>query len=108
MTYTGLAVIGVVVAIAVDVLLFRTNLLLHKAFWVAYAIVVFFQLVSNGVLTGLPIVRYDPRSIVGARVVYAPVEDLLFGFAMVVVTLSVWVAAGRRQRAEPARRPAGR
>jgi lycopene cyclase domain-containing protein len=108
MTYTGLAVIGIAVAIALDLLLLRTNLLLHKAFWVSYAIVVFFQLVSNGVLTGLPIVRYDAGSIIGARLVYAPVEDLLFGFAMVVVTLSVWVAVGRLQRVEPATPPAGR
>jgi lycopene cyclase domain-containing protein len=53
-------------------------------------------LVSNGVLTGRDIVRYDPAAIVGWRLVYAPVEDLVFGFALVLVSLSLWVWWGRR------------
>ena len=69
----------------------RTGLVRRSTFWMAYAIIVFFQLITNGVLTGIPIVRYDPAQIIGWRVVYAPVEDLLFGFALVLVTLSVWV-----------------
>lgn len=96
MTYTLAVGIGVVVAIALDVGALRTRLVARRAFWVAYAIVVFFQLVVNGLLTGLDIVRYDPDRIVGVRIVHAPVEDLLFGFAMVLLTLSLWVWSGRR------------
>ena len=59
MSYTQLAVLGVLVVIALDLFVFRTRLLRRRAFWAAYAIVVFFQLVTNGVLTGLRIVRYD-------------------------------------------------
>jgi lycopene cyclase domain-containing protein len=99
-SYTALAVAGAVVAVGVDVSL-RTFLLRTKAFWAAYAIIVFFQLITNGLLTGIPIVRYDPSGIIGWHVVYAPVEDLLFGFAMVVVTLSVWVRLGRGAHAAP-------
>jgi len=58
--------------------------------------VIVFQLLSNGVLTGRRIVIYDPAAIIGWRIAYAPVEDLLFGFAMVLLTLSVWVWLGRR------------
>ncbi len=96
MTYTVLALVAVVVAAAVDYLVLGTNLLRRKAFWASYAIVLFFQLVVNGVLAGVPVVRYDPSAIVGTRVMYAPVEDLLFGFAMVLITLSMWVFLGRR------------
>src|SRR5690348_14793390 len=95
MNYTLLAVLGVAVAIAVDVAL-RTRLLRQRGFWTAYAIVLFFQLVTNGVLTGLPVVRYDGDRILGLRIVYAPIEDLLFGFAMVTITLSLWVKLGAR------------
>jgi lycopene cyclase domain-containing protein len=95
-SYTLLAVVGVVVAAGLDLLVLRTNLLLRRAFWASYAIIVFFQLVSNGLLTGLPIVRYDPNEIIGWRVAYAPIEDLLFGFALIVVTLSLWVRLGAR------------
>lgn len=96
MIYT-LPAIGVVIgAIAYDRYLVRTRLLTRKAFWTAYAIVFGFQLVVNGVLTGVRVVRYDGDTIVGLRIAYAPVEDLLFGFAMVLVTLATWVWLGRR------------
>ena len=96
MTYSWLALLGVGVAVAVDLLVLRTNLLRHRTFWLAYAIIVVFQLITNGLLTGLPVVRYDPAAIVGLRIVYAPVEDLLFGFALVTITLSLWVRLGVR------------
>jgi len=117
-SYTMAAVLGVVGAAAVDLGLLRTALLRRRAFWTAYGIVLFFQLVVNGLLTGLRIVRYDPDVIVGWRIAYAPVEDLLFGFALVLLTLSGWVAAGRRatragrsarpRRGAPAPRAPGR
>ncbi len=73
----------------------RTKLLSCKAFWVSYAIIVFFQLIVNGVLTGLPVVRYNRATILGWRVANAPVEDLLFGFALVLLTLSTWILLDR-------------
>jgi lycopene cyclase domain-containing protein len=95
-TYTEVALIAVALAATFDLVAVRTKLLFRKAFWTAYAIVVFFQLIMNGVLAGVPVVRYEPSAITGLRIVHAPVEDLLFGFAMVVLTLSTWVALGRR------------
>ena len=96
MTYTQLAVLGVLAAVLVDTVLLRTWLLRRRTYWTAYAIVLFFQLVTNGIFTGLDIVRYDPDTILGLRIVFAPVEDLLFGFAMITTTLSTWVWLGRR------------
>lgn len=96
MTYTQAALVGVAGTIALDLFVLRTRLLTRKVFWTAYAIVIFFQLVTNGILTGRGIVTYDPAAIVGLRVVFAPVEDLLFGFALVVQTLAWWVWWGRR------------
>ncbi len=101
MSYTVAAVLALVTAVAVDLYLLRTKLLARKAFWTAYAIVVLFQLVVNGILTGRGIVRYDPAAIVGVRVAYAPVEDLLFGFSLVLQTLAWWVWWGRRLRSAP-------
>jgi lycopene cyclase domain-containing protein len=97
-TYTAAAVLGVLATALLDLVVLRTRLLLRKAFWTAYAIVVLFQLITNGILTGRDVVTYDEEAIVGLRVVFAPVEDLLFGFALVVQTLSWWVFWGRRLR----------
>ncbi len=99
MTYTALALVGVAAALAVDVLVLRTGLVRRRVFWAAYGIVAFFQLVTNGILTGRAVVRYDPATILGPRIVYAPVEDLLFGFALILLTLSTWVWLGRRASA---------
>ncbi|HEY8532847.1 MAG TPA: lycopene cyclase domain-containing protein [Micromonospora sp.] len=96
MSYTAAALLGVAGALAVDLALLRTRLVRGLAFWATYPIILFFQVLSNGVLTGRGIVRYDPDAIIGVRLAYAPVEDLLFGFALVLVTLSVWVWLGRR------------
>ena len=95
MSYTvaaGLAVLG---ALALDLLVLRTRLVAGRVFWTTYAIVLASQLVANGVLTGRQVVRYDPHAILGLRLAYAPVEDLGFGYALVLVTLSVWVRLGR-------------
>jgi lycopene cyclase domain-containing protein len=104
MTYTGLAGLAIAAVVVIDGLVLRTNLVRRKAFWTSYAIIVAFQLLVNGVLTGLPVVRYNPAAILGWRIGYAPVEDLLFGFAMVLLTLSMWVWLGRRARAGNVRR----
>jgi lycopene cyclase domain-containing protein len=95
-SYTALAVVGVAAAAALDLTVLRTRLLCRRAFWVAYAIVLVFQLVVNGILTGRDIVTYRADDIVGWRIAYAPVEDLLFGFSLVVQTLAWWVWWGRR------------
>jgi len=98
-TYTGLVVLAVAAVVVVDGAILRTNLVRRKAFWTSYAIILACQLIVNGLLTGLKIVRYERSTIVGLRIGYAPVEDLLFGFAMVLLTLSTWVWLGRRAHA---------
>ena len=96
MSYSALAVAAVVTVLVVDLVVLRTRLVTRKVFWAAYAIVIVFQLLMNGVLTGRDVVVYDPDAIWGPRIAYAPVEDLLFGFAMVTLTLASWAAVNRR------------
>ncbi len=98
MTYTAAALVGVGVTVALEVAVLRTGLLRRGLFWASYAVIVGFQLVVNGILTGREIVTYDADAILGARVAFAPVEDLLFGFALVTQTLLWWVWHGQRDR----------
>ena len=90
MTYTAAAVTGVLVAVVADVFVLRTRVVLSRAFWCTYPIIFGFQLLSNGILTGRGVVLYNPADIIGTRLVHAPVEDLAFGFALVVLTLALW------------------
>jgi lycopene cyclase domain-containing protein len=96
MSYSALAVAAVVAVLVIDLLVLRTRLVTRGVFWVTYAIVLGFQLLMNGVLTGRGVVIYDPGAIWGPRIAYAPVEDLLFGFALVTLTLATWAAVNRR------------
>jgi lycopene cyclase domain-containing protein len=105
MTYTWIALAVVGVTLLLDLVVLRTRLVLRRAFWTSYAIIVVFQLVVNGVLTGRRVVVYASSAVLGPstptffghwRVAYAPVEDLLFGFALVTQTLCWWVWFGRR------------
>ena len=97
--YTWAALAACVVAVGVDLFVLRTKMLCSRLFWASYAIIVFFQLVVNGVLTGTGTVNYDPRVITGLRIAYAPVEDLGFGFALVTLTISLWQWWGIRRPA---------
>lgn len=90
MTYTALAISGVVLAITTDLFIARTRLLLTKRFWASYAIIVFFQLITNWWLTSRNIVMYSPDAILGPRIASAPLEDLLFGFTLVTLVLILW------------------
>lgn len=113
MTYTVVAAVAVLVAIVADLLLLRTALVRSPTWWTSYGIVVVFQLVTNGWLTGRGIVRYDGDAILGSerivflgdgRIVWAPVEDLAFGFALVLISCAAWVWAGERIRTTRAAR----
>jgi len=95
-SYTAAALLGVLGVVLVDLVVLRTRLVTRVVFWSTYPIIIVFQLLSNGILTGRHIVIYDPAAILGLRIAYAPVEDLLFGFALVLLTLSLWVWLGRR------------
>jgi lycopene cyclase domain-containing protein len=97
MTYTAAAALGVLGALVLDLGVLRTRLVASVTFWATYPIILGFQLLANGILTGRGVVRYSPAAILGPRLVYAPVEDLAFGFALVLMSLSVWVWLGRRQ-----------
>ena len=105
MTYTAAAAGAVLVAILADLFLLRTALVRSRTWWTAYGIVVVFQLVTNGWLTGRGIVRYDGNAILGSerivvlgdgRIAYAPVEDLAFGFALVLLSCALWMWTGAR------------
>lgn len=113
MTYFALVIFAIVLALVLDLVVLRTRLVLRRSFWTAYAIVIFFQLITNawltgpldiGARTGAPIVNYDEATIIGVRIAYAPIEDLGFGFALVLSTLCLWVFWGRRG-VEPSRQP---
>ena len=96
MIYTDIALGGVIVAVFFDLYGVKTALLTKSIFWTSYAIILPFQLITNWWLTSRNIVMYSPDAIVGVRLCGAPVEDLLFGFALVLSVMSLWVYWGHK------------
>ncbi|ASW91484.1 lycopene cyclase domain-containing protein [Mycobacterium marseillense] len=96
--YTLPAALAVFAVCALELALLRTGLFRRPAYWLSMLIVLGFQIPVDGWLTKLssPIVIYDDRQLSGARFPFdIPVEDFLFGFALVTAVLLLW----ERQRA---------
>lgn len=90
MTYSDIALNAVCLAILVDLFLLRTRLMTRGIFWLTYGLILPFQLLTNWWLTSKSIVMYSATQIIGQRLAGAPIEDLLFGFSMILFTLAVW------------------
>lgn len=106
--YTVLAVVAVVATVALE-RWSRTRVFARTQFWLAMAIVFGFQVLVDGWLTKLsaPIVLYSPEQFLGVRWPWdVPVEDYLFGFAMVAGTIVLWERAKQaRAKEDPWQRP---
>lgn len=110
MTYTQMGILMVLGTVLIDLFVLRTRLVTRRGFWVAYVIVLFFQLITNGILTGIGAFRYADAAIVGqmpadggpppmfgeGRVVFQPFEDLLMGFSLCLLAMALWIYWGRR------------
>ena len=97
MSYSQIAITSIALAVIFDLFIVKRKLLTKKAFWIYYAIILPFQLLTNWWLTSREIVSYSPDAIWGPRIASAPVEDLLFGFSLILITLDNWVTVTRKK-----------
>jgi lycopene cyclase domain-containing protein len=100
--YTLPAVVAVVVVAVLELAVLRTGLFRKPAYWISMVIVLGFQVPVDGWLTKLsaPIVIYDEKHTSGIRFPWdIPVEDFLFGWALVTGVLLLWEKQGQRRSA---------
>jgi lycopene cyclase domain-containing protein len=95
--YTVLACACVVCSVAIDAFA-RTRLLRQPRFWFFLSLIAGFTFLVNGYLTGKNIVLYNPAFYLGLRIGSIPVEDFLFGFGMVTLTIVFWESARGEKR----------
>ena len=91
--YTVPAAAAVLAVCTWELLFLRTGLFRRPAYWLTMLIVLVFQVPVDGWLTKLsaPVVIYDERQTSGLRFPFdIPVEDFLFGFALVTGVLLLW------------------
>lgn len=99
--YPLMTVVAVAAVVVAELAWFRTGIFRSAQYWVAIAITWLFQGLVDGWLTKLsaPIVIYNPAQQSGLRFPWdIPVEDFGFGWAMVTLTILVWIRLGRTER----------
>ena len=96
MVYTDIAVLAFLFSIVFDLFIIKARLIRRALFWTSYAIILPFQLITNWWLTSRKIVMYSPDAIIGTRIASAPAEDLLFGFALILCVMNMWIFWGRK------------
>ena len=102
--YTLAALAAVAVVVALELSWLHTGLFANRVYWLTMLIVIGFQVLVDGWLTkrSAPIVHYREAATSGIRIAWGiPVEDFLFGFALVTLVLLQWEVWGRRARATP-------
>ena len=102
--YTAGTLIAMLVVVLVEVLWARTGIFTSLQYWLALGIMFSFQVLVDGWLTKLsdPIVSYDPAQFSGIRFPWdIPIEDFLFGWAMITAVLLLWERSAGRRNAGP-------
>ena len=90
MIYSDIALNAVFLAVVLDLFLLKSRMMTRGIFWLTYFLILPFQLLTNWWLTSNSIVMYTDTEIIGQRLAGAPIEDLLFGFSMILLTISAW------------------
>ena len=90
LSYTQITVYALILTIFFDMFITKNSLLSTLRFWISYFIILPFQLLTNYWLTSREIVIYNSEAIIGLRLAGAPIEDLIFGFAMILAVMSLW------------------
>jgi len=96
--YTFPAVVSVLAVCALELRVLHTGLFRSPGYWISMLIVLGWQIPIDGWLTKLsaPIVIYEQRHTSGLRFPWdIPVEDFLFGWALVTAVLLLWVKQGQ-------------
>jgi lycopene cyclase domain-containing protein len=96
--YTILA-FGFAAAVTLLDHLLGTKVTHRRSFWIAQAIMLIFEIPTNGYLTWRPIVLYNPEMFLNIRLGTIPVEDFVYGYGLITLTLIFWeVFAVKRSR----------
>ncbi|MCX5894932.1 MAG: lycopene cyclase domain-containing protein [Proteobacteria bacterium] len=86
--YTLLAIVSVFMTIFLDYMS-GIRVLRKNVYYIFFSVIICFKFLVNGYLTKY-IVMYDPQFFMGLRLGTIPLEDFLFGFSMITMSIIFW------------------
>lgn len=86
--YTIFSLLSVLIVFLIDKKL-KINIFKRREFYVFLLVIAFFKFLVNGYLTK-DIVCYNSQYLLGLRIGTIPLEDFIFGFSMVSLTIIFW------------------
>jgi lycopene cyclase domain-containing protein len=89
MEYTLAAIASVGTVLALDRVL-KTRVLGRAGFWIFMGIMIACTTVVNGYLTWRPVVLYGDPFFLGIRLGTIPLEDYLYGFSFISLSVVLW------------------
>jgi lycopene cyclase domain-containing protein len=98
--YTIAGAVATAAVVAAELSWLHTGIFGRRRYWITMAICLFFMVLTNGWLTKLsaPIVIYRPEMKTPWRIPWdIPVEDYLFGFALLTLAIILWDLPGSKR-----------
>ncbi|MFZ1291132.1 MAG: lycopene cyclase domain-containing protein [Melioribacteraceae bacterium] len=87
--YTAISLTILIASIIIDKI-YGAKLFRNKLFWIYFLIVTAFTTIFNGYLTWRPIVTYNELYQIGFRIFTIPIEDFLFGYALIILVTTIF------------------
>jgi len=87
-----------VVVVCLELLWLRTGIFRQPAYWLSMVVIFVFMIPVDGWMSKVPdpIVVYDPEVLSGVRFpIDIPLEEFVYAFAMLTLTIGLWERAGR-------------
>lgn len=97
MSYTIPALLAAAVTLVFDLFVFRTRIVRTRHYLRFIGFMTIGFLLCNGILTALPVVTYNPSEMLNIRFFTIPVEDFVYGFALVTSTISIYEFINRKE-----------
>ncbi len=83
-TYLLMGLPFIALVLLLDTVILKTWVIRRRDTWIIMGIMLLLTLVFDQLLTGLPIVFYDNSKQLGVHLLYAPIEDFMYTFAVVI------------------------
>jgi len=83
-TYFLMGLPFIAFVLLLDTVILKTKVIGRRDTWIVMGIMLILTLIFDQLLTGLPIVFYDNSKQLGVHLLYAPIEDFMYTFAVVI------------------------